>query len=125
MKRFVLLALGWLCVALGVVGVFLPLLPTTPLLLLAAYLFAGQSARCERWLKSTKVYKRYALPFQKERGFTIKRKLELICLVYALLLISGVLIDHPHVRMVLLAVALVKLIVMIRIPTIRQGETPA
>ena len=125
MKRFVLLALGWLCVGLGIIGVFLPLLPTTPFILLAAYLFAGQSAKCERWLTSTKVYKRYALPYQKERGLTFKRKLELICLVYSLLLLSGILIDHPHVRIVLLAVALVKLIVMIRIPTIRQGETPA
>ena len=48
--RLLLIAAGWVCTALGVLGIFLPLLPTVPLLLLAAGCFARGSERCYRWL---------------------------------------------------------------------------
>jgi uncharacterized protein len=54
MKNFVLkpflIALGWICLVVGIIGSFLPLLPTTPFILLAAYFFSKGSQRFYLWL---------------------------------------------------------------------------
>lgn len=122
MKRNLLLALGWLSVAIGMIGVVIPILPTTPFLLLSGYLFARQSSKCEAWLVSSKIYKRYALPYKEQQGLTLKKKAEILGLTYVILLISGLIVSHLHVRLVLVAVAIIKLIVLTRIPTIKQEK---
>ncbi|MEG2947973.1 MAG: DUF454 family protein, partial [Raoultibacter sp.] len=68
MKRILFQILAWIAFAIGVVGVFVPVLPTTPLLLLATFLFAQSSPRCHAWILSTKVYRRYVLPFKEAGG---------------------------------------------------------
>lgn len=49
-KKVIFLTLGWLCILLGLIGVFLPLLPTTPFALLAAYFFSKSSKKLHSWL---------------------------------------------------------------------------
>lgn len=50
MSRYIYLVLGWLAVAVGVIGIVLPILPTTPLMILAAFLFTKGSPRARNWL---------------------------------------------------------------------------
>lgn len=63
-KRYVLLALGLLFTAVGIVGAFLPLIPTTPLLILAVWAFSGSSERLHGWLLN---HRRFGPPLQRWR----------------------------------------------------------
>jgi uncharacterized protein len=118
MKKRVFILLGWLFTGLALIGVVLPILPTTPFILLAGWLFARSSERYERWLKSTSVYKRYAVPFLEAGGLSFRKKAELLITVYTVLLISGLLVANTHVRIFLGVLAIVKFIVLCRMPTV-------
>ena len=122
MKKGLFIFLGWIFTGLALIGVVLPVLPTTPFILLAAWLFAKSSARCERWLKSTRVYKRYAVSYREAGGLSFRKKAEILVTVDAALLISGLLVANTHVRIFLCVLAIVKFIVICRIPTIDQKE---
>jgi uncharacterized membrane protein YbaN (DUF454 family) len=63
----VMIALGWLALALGFVGVFLPLLPTTPFVLLAAFFFSRGSERLHRWLRDHPRFGSYVRDWEAEQ----------------------------------------------------------
>lgn len=77
MKRFTLAGLGALMVVLGTAGIILPLLPTTPFLLLAAYLFARSSPRWYDWLLSHKYLGPYITAWRDKTGLTVAQKLRI------------------------------------------------
>ena len=62
-----MIALGWLALALGFVGVFLPLLPTTPFVLLAAFFFSRGSKRLHRWLRDHHRFGSYVRDWEAEQ----------------------------------------------------------
>ena len=74
LKKGILLCLGCLCTVLGAVGAALPLLPTFPFLLLAAFCFARSSDRLNDWLRGTKLYRENIADLAAGRGMTKKAK---------------------------------------------------
>lgn len=72
--RTLLIVIGTLCVALGALGLFLPVLPTTPFLLLATVLYARSSERFYNWLMTNRWFGEYIRNYREGKGIPIKQK---------------------------------------------------
>jgi len=75
LKRILLIVAGSLSLGLGIVGIFLPLIPTTPLLLLAAACYIRSSKRLYEWLITNKHFGHYILDYREGRGIPLKAKI--------------------------------------------------
>ena len=118
MARYLMLAGAWACCALGAFGVLVPVLPTTPLLLLATFLFARSSERCHVWICSTRLYRTYVLPYKNGTGMTRAQKARALTVSFAVLGLSAFLCQNAIVWTVLACVAAFLLYLMlVRIPT--------
>lgn len=84
-KKIVFIVVGCICLALGTVGVFLPILPTTPFYLITLYCFARSSKRLEDWFKGTKLYKKHLESFVEKRGMRMPTKLSILITVTLLM----------------------------------------
>lgn len=82
-------AAGLLCFGLGCIGVALPVLPTTPFVLLAAFCFARSSEKIDAWFKSTKLYKRVFETYVQSRTMTVRGKLTVLVPVTLLLAVAA------------------------------------
>ncbi|WP_282339110.1 YbaN family protein [Pseudomonas sp. PS02288] len=86
--RYVLLGIGWTSVALGVIGIFLPVLPTTPFLLLAAACFARSSRRFYEWLVDHPRLGPWIRDYLDGEGIPLKGKVYAIGLMWASIALS-------------------------------------
>ena len=105
MRRGVYFSIGAVSVVLGVIGIFVPLWPTTCFLLLAGWCFARSSTRAERWLHENRLFGRYLRDY-RERGVISSRvRSTSVATLWVFIVISGVLLASQ-----LWAVALLLLI---------------
>ncbi|MCR4557497.1 MAG: YbaN family protein [Saccharofermentans sp.] len=84
-KKIIFIVVGCICLALGTVGVFLPILPTTPFYLVTLYCFARSSKKLEDWFKGTKLYKKHLESFVEKRGMLPQTKASIIITVTLLM----------------------------------------
>lgn len=93
--NIVLIIVGLIFFGIGAIGVVIPVLPTTPFLILASICFAKSSERFNIWLKNTQIYKNYAEDFVREGSMTFKRKAKLMFISDAMLLFPLIRLDFP------------------------------
>lgn len=116
--RALLIVLGTLCVALGVLGIFLPVLPTTPFLLLAAVCYARSSERFYHWLMANRWCGEYIRNYREGRGVPLKQKVLTISLLWLTIGSTAWLaISQWWVRWILLGIAVGVTIHLVKIKT--------
>ncbi len=121
-----LVAAGFLFVGLGVVGAFLPLLPTTPFLLLAAACFARSSARFYNWLVNNKWFGVYVRDYREGRGVPVRIKVVTVGALWVVIGLSAAFaVSSLFIRIILvvIAVAVTAHILLIR-PKKGGGKVP-
>ncbi len=106
--KIIYIIVGLLAVALGFVGVFTPILPTTPFLLLASFCFTKGSKRFEKWFKSTKLYKNHLEEFEKNRSMSLKAKIGILLFSSIMILIPIIKFNNPYMRVSLIVLEVFK-----------------
>lgn len=124
-RRAVYVAAGLFFVALAVVGVFTPLLPTTPFLLLSAFFFARSSARLHAWLLRSHLFGGLIRDWQAHRAVRPRVKVVALTLMPLVVFTSAYFGRLPwYLVVMLICLALVGAVVVLRLKTIRLAPQP-
>lgn len=119
--RFLLIIAGTICLGLGLIGIFLPILPTTPFLLLAAACYARSSKRFYHWLINNKWFGSYIKNYHEGKGIPLKVKIMAISLLWIAILFSTFFfIEIFLIKALLIVIATLVTIHLIRIKTIKK-----
>lgn len=102
-KKIIYIVLGCVSMALGAVGAVLPILPSVPLLLLAAFFFARSSEKLHNWFIGTKLYKNNLESYVKGQGMTRKTKVKIMAIVTLLMTVGFVMMDEVIIARIVLA----------------------
>ena len=92
--KYILITLGSICLALGVIGIFLPLLPTTPFLLLSAALYVRSSEKLYQWLIHQKYLGTYIRNFREHRAIPLRAKIIAVSMVWITLTYCAVTVSE-------------------------------
>ncbi|MEG1254930.1 YbaN family protein [Clostridium sp.] len=107
-KKIMYVSLGLIAFALGALGVILPVLPTTPFLLLASFCFVRGSKRFDNWFRETKIYKNHLESFVNERAMTLKKKITILLLADFMLAFPLIIVDNLVVKGMIIVVIISK-----------------
>lgn len=121
MKQTIYIIIGAICVTLGAIGVVLPGLPTTPLLLAASWLFYRSSPRLQRWLLDSRLGI-YIRDYERRGGMRKTTKVWVILLMLTMVTISIVFFIHNRVVDWVVATAGVigSLVVIFKVPNAKE-----
>lgn len=93
---------------IGMIGVVIPVLPTTPFLILSSFFFAKSSPKFHNWLRNTQIFKNYAEDFIRDRSMTLKRKIKLMMLSDFMLAFPLFILDNIYIRIFIILVIFFK-----------------
>jgi uncharacterized membrane protein YbaN (DUF454 family) len=115
---------GTVSLALGTIGIVLPILPTTPLLLLALACYCRSSKRMTKWVLTNKYFGSYIRRYKEGKGIPLKTKIVALAALWITISYSAFFIVNMWwiVQLILFAIAIAVSIHIIRLPTYRQNQ---
>ena len=117
-RKALFVTAGLVCFAAGTVGIFLPILPTVPLYLLAGICFANGSERVAAWFEGTSLYRDTVAPIKAGEGMTMRAKLTSFATMCALLGFGFYMMRHTPARWILVGVIMFHAwLFFLRLPT--------
>ncbi len=119
-KRRCFIAAGFVSIAMGILGIVLPVLPTTPFMLLGAYCFARGSQKWHDWLINHRIFGEYILAFRDRRGLTRKQKYRIALSVSVMMSISVYLIRGSGISVFISLIWALCLCVLFLSPTANE-----
>jgi uncharacterized protein len=104
--QILLITLGTFFVGVGIAGIFIPVLPTTPFLLLSAALYAKSSTRFYNWLINNRIFGQYIKNYREGKGIPLRLKIITITLLWVTIGCSAIFaVDILWVRIMLVLIA--------------------
>jgi uncharacterized membrane protein YbaN (DUF454 family) len=120
-KRVFFLVSGFVSLGLAILGIFLPVLPTTPFLLLSAYCFSRSSKKWHQWLLKHKHFGKIIRDYNERRGVSLRIKIFAISFLWITILFSVVVVVEPIVLdFLLITIATFVTIHILKLQTLRD-----
>lgn len=105
-RKYMLILLGSISLVLGVIGIFLPVLPTTSFLLLSSYCYLKSSPKLYSWLIHHRIFGRYIYNYLTYKAIPKRTKIFTVTFLWATLLLSMSLVSSIYLRLFLAAVGI-------------------
>lgn len=118
--RILLIFCGFISLALGIIGILLPILPTTPFLLLSAYCFSRSSEKFHFWLLNNKVFGKYIKNYQEGKGLPLRVKITAITFLWISIMFSIIVfLNNQYIRILLIFIAFCVTFHLLKIKTLK------
>lgn len=117
-KKYLLLIIGTISLVLGTIGIFIPLLPTTPFILLASFCYIRSSNRLYDWLINHKIFGKYIYDYLVHKSVKKSAKITAVSLIWFSLFFSFYIIKNLYINLILLIIGLLVSIHIIILKTL-------
>jgi uncharacterized membrane protein YbaN (DUF454 family) len=122
MIRGVYIVVGTIALIIGAIGLFLPVIPTTPLVILAAACYYRGSDRLHNWILSSRWFGETIKNYQEGRGLTRNTKVRAISMMWVMILVSAwFFVSNLFVRVAIICVAIGVTVYLVRLPTLEKN----
>ena len=126
LKRSIFFTTGTICLIVGVIGVFVPILPTTPFLLLSAACYLRSSRRMYDWLYGNRFFGEYMRNYREGKGLSLRSKLLTLAILWLTISYSAFnIVDFWAIQALLFTIAIAVSIHIILLPTLRKASNLA